>query len=98
MLPLGLFRKVCMRLPRLSFSSAANFVGAQTCMADTSVVYFYTDFVRFWCFNLNVFDREVFACFPGYGSLARVNHVLPCLHWKSDILCRLLSGPRRISK
>lgn len=42
---------------------------AQTCMANTGIVDLDADFVRFWCFNFNVFDGEVFACFPGYSSL-----------------------------
>lgn len=76
MLPLDPFRKAYTRLPRLSFASASNGILAQTCMANTSVVYFYADFVRFWCFDLNVFNGEVFACFPGYGSLELVNGML----------------------
>lgn len=56
MRPLDLFRKVCTHLVRLSFSSASNGMVAQTCMADTGVVYFYADFVRFWCFNFNVLN------------------------------------------
>ena len=88
MLPLGPCRKVCTHLSHLSFSLATNGVVARTCMADTSVVYFYADFVRFGCFDLNVFDREVFSCFPGYGSLDSVNCMLPYQDLKSDILCR----------
>lgn len=42
-------------------------------MADTGVIYFYADLVRFWCFDLNFFDGEVLACFPSYGSLDSVN-------------------------
>ena len=76
MLPLDPFRKVCTRLPCLSFSSAFNGILAQTCMANTGVVYFYADLVRFWCFDLNVFNGKIFACFPGYGSLKRVNGML----------------------
>ena len=62
-----------MHLPGLSFSFASNSLVAHTCMADTSIVYFYADFVRFRCLDFNVFDGEVFACFPSYGSLKRVN-------------------------
>ena len=42
---------------------------AHTRMADTGIVYFYSDLVRFRCFDLNVFDGEVFASFPSYGGL-----------------------------
>ena len=42
---------------------------AHTRMADTGKVYFYSDLVRFRCFDLNVFDGEVFASFPSYGGL-----------------------------
>ena len=54
---------------------------AHTRMADTGIVYFYSDLVRFRCFDLNVFDGEVFACFPSYGGLHKVNKFLLCLRW-----------------
>ena len=57
-------------------------------MADSGIVYFYADFVRFRCLDFNVFDGEVFACFPGYGSLKKVNFILIRLHWKGSVLCR----------
>lgn len=62
-----------MHLPRISFCSAPDSMMAHTCMADTGVVYFYADFVRFRCLDFNVLDGEVFACFPSYGSLKSVS-------------------------
>ena len=52
---------------------------AHTRMAYTGIVYFYSDLVRFRWFDLNVLDGEVFACFPSYGGLQNVSHLLPCL-------------------
>lgn len=49
-------------------------------MADTSIVYFYADFVCFRCFDVNIFDGEVFACFPSYGGLKRVNCIMACFN------------------
>lgn len=57
-------------------------------MADTGIIYFYADFVRFRCLDFNVFDGEVFACFPGYCSLESVKFMLPSLRWIPDILYR----------
>ena len=54
---------------------------AHTRMADTGIVYFYSDLMRFRCFDLNVFNAEVFACFPSYGGLQNVSYLLPCLRW-----------------
>lgn len=86
--PLDLFRKVCTRLPPLSSSSDSNTTVAHTCMADTGIIYFYADLVRFGGLDFNVFDGEVFACFPGYCSLESVNCMLPCLGWKPGVLCK----------
>lgn len=43
----------------------------RTGMAYPSVVDFDANFMRLGGFNLDVFDREVFPCFPGYGGLGR---------------------------
>lgn len=65
-----IFPRKCIRICLASaFSSASDSMVAQTCMANTGIVYLDADFVRFWCFHFNVFDGEVLACFPGYGSL-----------------------------
>ena len=57
-----------------------NSIVLQTCMADTGVVYFYANLVRFWCFHLDIFDRKVFACLPSYSSLDDVSRMPPCFH------------------
>lgn len=52
-------------------------------MAYTGVVDFDTDFVCLRGFDFDVFDREVFACFPGYGSLGRrVNSSALKIQWR----------------
>ncbi len=40
-----------------------------TRMADASVVYLYPYFMSLGCLNLDVLDREVLSCLPGYCSL-----------------------------
>lgn len=40
-----------------------------TCVADTGIIDFYPDFMRLWGFDVDVFDREVFAGFPRYSRL-----------------------------
>ena len=57
-------------------------------MADPGIVYFYANFVRFRCFDFNVFDREVFACFPSYGSLTGVKFITIFVQWKYGVPCR----------
>ncbi len=42
-------------------------------MADASVVNLYSNFMRFWWSNFDVFDGEVFACFPGHRGLLPIN-------------------------
>ena len=46
---------------------------ARTCMTNSSVVYFYADFVGFGWLNLDILNRQVFASFPSYGSLQFVD-------------------------
>ena len=41
----------------------------RTCVADTSVIDFYADLIRFWGGNLNILNGQVFASFPGHSSL-----------------------------
>lgn len=71
---------------------------AHTCMADPGIVYLYADLVRFRCFHFNVFDGEVFACFPSYGSLQSVNCSLPRLHWNLWRTLQVMVWPGAISK
>lgn len=42
-------------------------------MTDAGVVDFYPDFMCFWCGDLDLFDGEVFAGFPGDSGLFGVN-------------------------
>ena len=42
-------------------------------MTNSSIVYFYADFVGFGWLNLDILDRQVFTSFPSYGSLQVVD-------------------------
>ena len=79
MLPPDLSQRECTHLSHLSIFFPSGSMGAHTRMADTGVVYFYSDLVRSRCFYLNVFNGEVFAGFPRYGGLETVNHCSSCL-------------------
>ena len=60
---------------RLGFSAACSMLILRvlTCMADTSVVYLYPHLMRFWRFDLNIFDGQIFASFPRNRRLERFN-------------------------
>jgi hypothetical protein len=45
----------------------------RTSVADTSIVNLDADFVGLWWGYFNVFDREIFASFPGDSSLCGVS-------------------------
>jgi hypothetical protein len=44
-----------------------------TCMADTSIVDLDSYFMGFWGRDLNVFNDQVFSCFPGHCGLSMVS-------------------------
>jgi hypothetical protein len=46
----------------------------QTSMANPGIVDLDADFMGFWRGNLDVFNGEVFACFPRHSGLS----VMPC--------------------
>ena len=58
-----------MHLPVLSALNIDSEGLKRTGMADSGVVDFDSDFVGLWWGYFDVFDREVFACFPSYCCL-----------------------------
>ena len=44
-----------------------------TRMTDSRVVDFYSDFVRLGCCDLNIFNRQILARFPGDCGLNGIN-------------------------
>lgn len=41
----------------------------RTGVADSGIVDFYPDFMRFWRGDFDVFDGKIFPCLPGHGGL-----------------------------
>ena len=69
-----LFTSTCIVRREGSFGT-----GGRTGVAHAGVVDFDADFMRFGGFDLHIFDREVFAGFPGYSGLCER---LSCSSWR----------------